>query len=256
MNLYYKSYGFASSPALIILHGLFGSSDNWHTFGNKFGEQFHTFAVDARNHGRSPHSDVFNYRAMAEDVAEFMVQNQLSSASLLGHSMGGKTAALVALLYPELIDKLIVVDMAPRSYQNHRDQVFDALTSLDLNTFAYRKDIEEHLAAKIPEATVRKFLMKNLARNDSGKFRWKMNLEIIDKNYARINEELPSNIQFNKPTLFIRGENSEYIQMSDLPFIGQIFPKAELMTIKNAGHWVQVDAPEEFADAVLDFLSL
>jgi esterase len=255
MHLYYNSYGSDFLPTLIILHGLLGSSDNWHLFGRKFGEYFHTFALDARNHGRSPHSDVFNYRAMAEDVAEFMAQNKLSSASLLGHSMGGKTAALVSLLYPELIDKLIIVDIAPRSYQKHHDQVFDALTSLDLNTFVDRKDIDEHLVAKIPEATIRKFLLKNLARNKSGKFRWKMNLEIIEKNYAQINEELPRDRQFNGSTLFIRGENSEYIQINDLPFIGQLFPRAELVTIKNAGHWVQVDAPEEFSDAVLDFLS-
>jgi len=254
MHLHYNSYGSDSLPVFIILHGLLGSSDNWHLFGQKFGEHFHTFILDARNHGRSPHSDVFNYQVMAEDVADFMAQNKVSSALLLGHSMGGKTAALVALLYPELIDKLIVVDIAPRSYQNHHDQVFDVLASLDLNTFVYRKDIDVHLAAKIPETAVRKFLMKNLARSKSGRFQWKMNLEIIEKNYTQVNEELPRDRQCNKPALFIRGENSDYIQMSDLPSIGKLFPKAELVTIKNAGHWVQVDAPEEFANAVSDFL--
>ncbi|MGA3287441.1 MAG: alpha/beta fold hydrolase [Bacteroidota bacterium] len=255
MQLYYNSYGSESLPTLIILHGLLGSSDNWHSFGKIFGEHFRTFVLDARNHGHSPHSDVFHYHAMSEDVVEFVRLKNLSSVSLLGHSMGGKTAALVSLLHPELIDKLIVVDIAPRSYQAHHDHVFDALTSLDLGMFEYRKDIDEALSKKIQEAPLRQFLMKNLIRDDSGKFHWKMNLEVIEKNYAQINEELPRVHQFDKPTLFIRGENSEYIQMKDLPVINQLFPNAELATIKNAGHWVHVDAPEEFADTVVNFLS-
>ena len=255
MHLHFQEYGSESLPVLIILHGLFGSSDNWHSFGQRFGEHFHTFALDARNHGRSPHSDHFDYQVMAEDVAEFLMQHRISSASLLGHSMGGKTAALTALLYPELVDKLIVVDIAPKSYKAHHDQVFDALTSIDVNAFKFRKDIDEVLSLKIPEVSVRQFLMKNLARDDSGEFRWKMNLEVIEKNYARINEELPRERQFNKPALFIRGGNSEYIQTDDLPLMKELFPQAALVTINNAGHWVHVDAPEEFLNTVLRFLS-
>jgi pimeloyl-ACP methyl ester carboxylesterase len=255
MRLHYNSYGSDSTPALVILHGLLGSSDNWHSLGKIFGEHFRTFVLDARNHGRSPHSDLFNYHAMSEDVVEFVRQKDLSSVSLLGHSMGGKTAALVSLLHPELIDKLIVVDIAPRSYQAHHDQVFNALTSLDLSMFEYRKDIDEVLSKKILEVPLRQFLMKNLIRNDFSRFHWKMNLEVIEKNYAQINEELPRDHQFDKPTLFIRGENSDYIQMEDMPIIYKLFPKAKLATIKNAGHWVQVDAPKEFADTVVNFLS-
>ena len=255
MRLHNTSYGLGSSPALIILHGLLGSSDNWHSLGKIFGEHFRTFVLDARNHGRSPHSDVFNYHAMSEDVVEFVRQRNLFSVSLLGHSMGGKTAALVSLLHPDFIDKLIVVDIAPRSYQAHHDQVFNALTSLDLGMFEYRKDIDEVLSKKIREVPLRQFLMKNLIRDDSGRFYWKMNLEVLEKNYAQINEELPRDHQFDKPTLFIRGENSDYIQMEDMPIIYKLFPKAKLATIKNAGHWVHVDAPEEFADIVLNFLS-
>jgi len=255
MRLHYHAYGSESLPALIILHGLLGSSDNWHSFGKIFDERFRTFIPDARNHGLSQHSEVFNYQAMVDDVVEFMTQQHISSTSLMGHSMGGKTAALLALLHPELVDKLIVVDIAPRSYQAHHDQVFHALNSLNLNAFTYRKDIEEALALKIPEVSVRRFLMKNLMRDDLGLFHWKLNLNAIEKNYAQINEELPRNRQFQGPVLFIRGENSEYIQMEDLPFIGQIFPKAELVSIKNAGHWIHADAPEEFSKTVLDFLS-
>lgn len=256
MQLHSNEYGSKSFQPLIILHGLLGSSDNWHTMGQRFGALFHTFALDARNHGRSPHSDQFNYQVMAEDVAEFMEQHRISSASLMGHSMGGKTAAFAALRYPELVDKLIVVDIAPRSYRAHHDQVFNTLTSLDLSTFKYRKDIDETLTLKIPEVSVRQFLMKNLARDEAGNFKWKMNLEIIEKNYSRINEELPQDKQFNKPTLFIRGGNSDYIQMEDLPAMKRLFPDAKLVTIKDAGHWVHVDAPEEFLSNVIEFLRL
>jgi len=255
MRLHFNSYGSESSHVLIILHGLLGSSDNWHSFGQRFGEHVHTLVLDARNHGRSPHSDRFNYQVMADDMVEFMMQRRISSASLLGHSMGGKTAALTALLYPDLVDKLIVVDIAPKSYQAHHDQVFNALTSLDLRSFRYRKDIDDALSLNIPEQSVRQFLMKNLARDDAGGFQWKMNLEVIEKNYAQINEELPRQRQFNKPTLFIRGANSDYIQIDDLPLIRHLFPKTEIITIKNAGHWVHVDAQEEFSRTVLDFLS-
>jgi len=255
MHLYYNEYGSETLPALIILHGLLGSSDNWHSLSQLLGKHYHVFALDARNHGRSPHSDQFNYQAMAADVAEFITKQRISSASLMGHSMGGKTAALTALLYPELVEKLIVIDIAPRSYKAHHDQVFNALTSLNLSTFEFRKDIDEALTLKIPEAPVRQFLMKNITRDESNGFRWKMNLEVIEKNYAQINEELPRDKQFNKPTLFIRGDNSDYIQMDDLPVISQLFPKAELVTIKDAGHWVHVDAQEQLLDTVHDFLS-
>jgi len=253
--LHAQSYGSDSLPPLIILHGLLGTSDNWHSLSQMFGNYFRTFALDARNHGRSPHSEVFQYQAMADDVVEFMIHENLPSASLLGHSMGGKTAALTALLHPELVNKLIVVDIAPRSYQSHHDQVFDALTSIDLSHYEFRKDIDVVLSSKIPEVSVRQFLMKNLARDETGRFHWKMNLEVIEKNYAQINEELPHDRQFDKPALFIRGENSEYIQMSDLTVIGELFPQAELVTIPDAGHWVHADAPEEFAAHVLDFLT-
>jgi pimeloyl-ACP methyl ester carboxylesterase len=255
MHLHFNSYGSDPASALIILHGLLGSADNWHSFGKIFGTYFHTFALDARNHGRSPHSEVFHYQAMSDDVIEFLDYRNIQSASLLGHSMGGKTAALTALLHLERINKLIVVDIAPRSYQAHHDLVLDALTSLNLSSFEFRKDIDHALAQTIQDVSVRQFLMKNLLRDATGRFQWKMNLEVIEKNYAQINEELPSDRQYDKPSLFIRGEHSEYIGMSDMPLITQLFPKAEVVTIKNAGHWVHVDAPEKFTETVLDFLS-
>ncbi len=254
MRLYFNQNGSHDLPPLILLHGLLGSSDNWRSFGKIFGEHFNVFSLDARNHGRSPHSDRFHYQAMSDDIVEFIIENKLECVSLLGHSMGGKTAAFTALHHPELVEKLIVVDIAPRSYQSHHDLVLDALTSLDLDKYRFRKDINDALSVKIPENSVRQFLMKNLSRNDNGKFHWKLNLDVIEKNYSHINQELPHDKQFDKPVLFIRGENSEYIQMDDLHLIVQLFPKAEIVTIKNAGHWVHADAPEEFAANVIEFL--
>jgi esterase len=255
MYLHYSVYGSESLPALIILHGLLGSSDNWHSFGKIFGERFRTFIPDARNHGRSPHIEGFNYQAMAEDVREFIQQQNLFSVSLLGHSMGGKTAALAALLYPELVEKLIVVDIAPRSYEAHHDKIFDTLVCLDLSVFRYRKDIDDALRENGHEASIRQFLLKNLMRDAFGQFQWKMNLEVIKKNYARINEELPNDRTFDKPTLFLKGEKSNYIQMDDLPMIRQLFPQAEVVTVKNTAHWIHIEAPKEFSEKVLDFLS-
>jgi esterase len=242
-------------PALIILHGLFGSSDNWHSLGSAFGKQFHTLIPDARNHGRSPHSDEFDYQVMANDVVELMQQHHLASVSLIGHSMGGKTAMLAALQNPELIDKLIVVDIAPRSYPPEHELIFEALNSIDLSTIVRRTDIEAKLAQHISETATVQLLMKNLARDEQGKFRWKINLPVIQKNYESINGGLPpQQTRFEKPALFIRGEHSEYILMEDLKPIAELFPRAELVTIKNAAHWVHADAPEDFTHTALEFL--
>ncbi len=255
MQLFHNSYGSPSLPALVVLHGLLGSSDNWHSFGKRIGERFYTLIPDARNHGRSPHNDVFDYPAMASDVVEFMDQERIHSASLLGHSMGGKTAALVALLYPNVVEKLIVVDIAPRSYRDRNDQIFSALHSIDINAYSFRKDVDAALSPTISDFGIRQFLMKNLGRNDSGRFFWKMNFEVIEKNYDRINEELPHDRQFDKPTLFIRGERSNHIDQGDFPLIQRLFPAARIVTVKSAGHWVHADAPEEFFSQVLEFLS-
>jgi esterase len=256
MQLYYNSFGSESLPSLIVLHGLLGSSDNWLSFGKIFGTRFRTFLLDARNHGQSPHSDVFNYQVMADDIEEFIRQQNISSIFLLGHSMGGKTAALLALTRPEVVEKLIVLDIAPRSYPASYEKYLDPLTSLDLNTFIHRKDIHEELSKKISEEHILQFLMKNIKRGGDGRFQWKVNLESIRRNSGLLNEGLPQDHRYDKPALFIRGENSEYIQMEDLPVIGKLFPKAELVTIKNAGHWVHVDAPSDFIREVFNFLTV
>jgi esterase len=252
MQLNYQSYG--EGHPLIILHGLFGSLTNWQTMSRELGQFYQVFAVDQRNHGDSPHSDSFNYQVMADDLKTFMQAHDLSSAYLLGHSMGGKTVMQFAMTYPEKVDKLIVADMAPKEYAPEHDEIFEALHSLDLNMFSSRKEIDAALAQKIGNRVVRQFLLTNVTRDDSGAFKWKMNLDAIYKNYDQVNKRLETNRTFEKPTLFIRGERSDYIQEEDTAIIKQLFPHSKIVTVAGAGHWVHVEAPEEFSRLVIDFL--
>lgn len=254
MELHYNTYGEAGRP-LIILHGLLGASGNWHTLGSKaFGERFRVFAVDQRNHGRSPHSDAFDYTVMAEDLEGFMARHGLESAYLLGHSMGGKTAMHFALTRPEQVDRLVVVDIAPKAYPPHHTELFEALRALDLSAYTSRKEIDQALARRIASPAVRQFLLKNLQYNTDNGYRWQMNLEGIYGGYGAISEGLEGGHAFEKPALFVRGGQSDYIVDEDEADIRRFFPQAEIITIAEAGHWVHAEAPEAFAEVVLDFL--
>ncbi|HZQ46383.1 MAG TPA: alpha/beta fold hydrolase, partial [Verrucomicrobiae bacterium] len=235
MRLNFQSYG-AGFP-VIILHGLFGSLDNWQTISRRLGDHFHVFALDQRNHGRSPHSDVFNYEVMAGDLREFMQAHGLSHAHLLGHSLGGKTAMEFALRHPELVGKLIVVDMAPKAYPPWHVPIFKALLSLDLSAFHHRQEIVDALAPSIPALATRQFLLKNLTHDESGALRWKLNLPAICKNHDQLEQGLEIGRQFTGPVLFIKGGRSEYIEDEDQPSITRLFPRAEIITIPESGHW-------------------
>ena len=255
LNLFYKPYAPENAQPLLILHGLLGAGGNWHTLSrNVFSEQYHVLAVDLRNHGKSPHSDTFDYPSMVEDVRELIDTMGFESAHVLGHSMGGKVAMWLALMYPELVSRLIVADIAPRSYPPHHVTIFEGLRSLDLPSFSKRGDIDAALAKYVPEMPVRQFLLKNLASDGAGSYSWKMNLEGIFNNYPLINEGIVTDRTFNKRTLFIKGERSSYIQEKDKPGITSLFPNAHITTIPNAGHWVHAEAPTPFAEKVLDFL--
>lgn len=252
MQLSFQQFG--SGFPLLILHGLLGSSDNWQTLARKLGQHFHIFTLDLRNHGRSPHDDAFNYSVMAGDLHEFLAAHQLPRCHLLGHSMGGKTAMHFALRFPRLVEKLIVVDIAPRAYPPLHTSIFNALLPLDLSRFQSRDEISTALAPSIPEPAVRQFLLKNVGRDDSGAFRWKMNLSVIHRNYDGLNQAIDSNTTCDRPTLFLRGSRSDYIQDADADLIHRLFPAAKIATIPNSGHWIQADAPEAFHSAVLEFL--
>lgn len=251
MQLYYQAYG--SGPPLIILHGLFGMLDNWHTVSKMLGAHFEVFAIDQRNHGRSPYSSEFNYAVMAEDVREFIHQRGISSANLLGHSMGGKTAMWVALKFPELISKIVVVDIAPRAYSSLHDAILDALTSVDWDRVSTRKDVDGMLSLKISDSAVRQFLMKNLTRNEAGAFRWKMSLPVLAMNYREVLTEVKTNAKFPSPALFIRSTKSSYINETDRVDIEQLFPNSTIVDF-DTGHWVHAEAPEMLSKTVMKFL--
>lgn len=253
LKLYFHVTG--HGHPLVILHGLFGSSDNWYTLSSFFSEKFKVYIVDQRNHGRSPHSDIFNYRVMAEDIGNLLIHEGINSVYLLGHSMGGKTSMQFALTYPERVDKLIVVDIAPKAYPPQHDKIFEALFALKLNRYKTRSGLDSALSENISDFAVRQLLLKNVSRDEEGNFKWKLDVQAIHKNYGKINEAIESVRKFNKPTLFIRGSKSVYILDDDIPLIKAIFPCAEFATVGDVGHWVHAEAPQKFADLVTEFLA-
>jgi esterase len=252
MEFHYRSWG--KGHPLIILHGLFGSLDNWATMAKALAGEFHVFAYDARNHGRSFHSGKFSYGVMADDIGTFMDQRGISSAYLLGHSMGGKSAMQFALTHPDRVDRLIVVDIAPRSYARKHDELIDAMMGLDLSRYSLRQEVDAALAGKIQSTPTRLFLLKNLARNEDGTLRWKLNLQVIRRHYGETAKGVTARGRFEKRALFIKGGKSPYITPDDRPLIKKLFPHASLLTIKKAGHWVHADAPEEIVKVVRGFL--
>lgn len=252
MELNYKSFG--EGYPIIILHGLFGTLDNWQTIAKKLAEEYTVYIIDQRNHGRSPHDDTFDYEVMADDLQAFMESHWIYEAHVIGHSMGGKTAMQFALNYPDLVNQLVVVDIAPKGYEGGHQTIFEALLSLDLARITSRKEADALLQQKIGEYGVRQFLLKNLTRQKEGGFKWKMNLPVIYQNYERILSPIESKDTFDHSTLFIRGGTSDYVKEADMGGIQTLFPSAELATVANAGHWVHAAAPDTLLELVLNFL--
>ena len=251
MRLHYRDYG--SGEPLVILHGFLGSLNNWHSLGRTLGEHFHVYTVDARNHGGSPHADAFNYAVMASDLREFLAEHGITRPTVLGHSMGGKTAMEAALSSPDLFLRLIVVDIAPKPYTGWHDEILEAMLALDIDSYASRDEIESVLAFQIPNLAVRQFLLTNLKRDESGRFRWKVNLQVLRKNYEEILRGQSGPGVYRGPSLFLSGERSNHLTAVDHPAILRLFPGAVFREIPGAGHWVHADAPEEFLRAVLEF---
>lgn len=244
MELNFKSFG--SGPALIILHGLFGSLDNWQSLAKQFAQEFSVFIIDQRNHGRSPHSDDFSYEDMAYDLSDFMDQNGIYEASILGHSMGGKTAMTFATQDPHRIEKLVIVDMAPVAYEPHHSTILKVLSEFPLHDIESRKAADAWLAPQIPDFGIRQFLLKNLDRNKDKSFKWKFNLRVLIREYHQILNTVESDSPIDLHTLFLRGGKSSYVLDEYIPGILSQFPQAEFQTIENAGHWVHAEAPEDF----------
>lgn len=251
-DLNYKELG--QGHPILILHGLFGTLDNWQTIAKYLAEDFSVYMLDLRNHGRSPHLDDMNYALMAEDVRQFMEAHWLHEAYVMGHSMGGKVAMQLALDNPDMVEKLIVVDIAPRTYSGSHYEIFAALLSLDLAHISDRAEAEAHLYQYEKDPGVVQFLMKNLSRKKEGGFEWKMNLPVIHQHYPEILANITGEHPFEHPALFIRGARSRHIQDSDLPEIQRLFPAAQIETIADAGHWVHADQPAALLEQVKRFL--
>jgi esterase len=255
MKLFYRQVGETGSP-IIILHGLFGSCDNWLTIGKVFGETNRVYMLDQRNHGQSPRSDVFNYQVMAEDLKEFIDEHHLEKSILIGHSMGGKTVMQFAMNYPDNFSKMIVVDIAPKFYPVHHSMILQGLASIDLSILKSRTESNELMKRFEESEGVRQFLLKNLWRNPekNNEFDWRINIPVISKNIYIVGHELSNEHPVNQPVLFIRGSESHYIQDEDERKIWELFPNYELITIEGAGHWVQADKPQVFIETVQQFI--
>jgi len=253
VQLNYKKLG--SGQALIILHGLFGSLDNWMTLAKKWSEDYEVWLIDQRNHGKSAHSTKHSYLHMAADLARFIEEHKIDQPIILGHSMGGKTAMEFAVQHADKLAKLIVVDIAPVSYQVHHWQIIDALESIDVEHLENRQEADQQLSSQIKEKGIRQFLLKNLYRKSSGGYDWRFNLSVLKNEILPISEWAVSDKEYKGETLFIKGENSSYILPQHGAEIVKKFPNYQLEEIPNAGHWVHAEAPTNFVGAVNRFLN-
>ena len=240
---------------LVILHGFLGMSDNWKSLGIKFSEQgFEVHVVDQRNHGHSFHHQEFNYDVLVQDLWYYCKEHHLENIILMGHSMGGKTAMLFAAKYPDLVSKLLVVDISPRFYPVHHDVILEGLSSLDFSVIKSRSEADQQLSRFVPDFGVRQFLLKNLYWKNKGQLALRVNLDVLKDNVSEVGEAMPAHLKFDKDTLFLWGDRSEYFAVGDEVIIMRHFTKAQLVTIKNAGHWLHVDNPTDFYETVIDFI--
>ncbi|WP_456376129.1 alpha/beta fold hydrolase [Lutibacter sp.] len=240
---------------LLILHGYFGMSDNWRSLGMQFAENFEVHLIDQRNHGRSFHSDEFDYELLVEDLHNYIEQHNLKNVILLGHSMGGKVAMKFAVTYSELITKLIIADIAPKQYKPHHQYILAALNSVNFKLHNTRKKVEEVLKIDIKEQEVIQFLLKNVYWKSKGKLAFRFNLQSLTENNAEVGEALDSFTHFDGETLFLRGENSNYITKEDTALIVAHFINSKIVTVKNAGHWLHAENPTQFYNEVVSFLA-
>ncbi|UOB18882.1 alpha/beta fold hydrolase [Abyssalbus ytuae] len=251
-----KSNILGKGKPLIILHGFLGMSDNWKTLGKEYAENgFEVHIVDQRNHGRSFHSNDFSYDLMVSDLLSYCNYHNLSSINLLGHSMGGKTAMLFAVTHPERVEKLLVADISPKYYPPHHQTILNGLDSLDFTTIDSRSDADKQLAKHIGNLGIRQFLLKNLYRKNKNEFAYRFNLKSLIENDDKIGNTLPEGSIFNKKTLFLKGDKSDYILKEDEALIKEHFPKSTIVSITNSGHWLHAENPKMFFEKSMEFLN-
>lgn len=244
-----------SGKPLLIIHGYLGMSDNWNTMGEKYAENgFEVHLLDMRNHGRSFHSMEFNYELMVDDVVCYCEMHQLNKVSVIGHSMGGKVAMKLAAKHPNLVEQLIVADIAPRGYRPHHQDIMAALNAVDFSTQPSRNEVQTVIEQYVKERGVVQFLMKNVYRITPQQLGFRFNLAAFNQNEETIGEPLSETEVFDKSTMFIKGGNSEYIREKDSDLIEKHFPNSKIETILGAGHWLHAEKPQEFFDKTLAFL--
>lgn len=241
---------------LIVLHGYFGMLDNWKSHALKWSAHAEVHLIDQRNHGRSFHDNLFNYKVMAEDLLFYMNKNKIEKAHILGHSMGGKTAMCFAGLYPERIASLVVVDISPKYYPPHHQDVLKAITAVDFSQIEKRSQVDAVFQEYLSDMGTRQFLLKNIYRDPEQGWKYRFNMSVlVDENEA-IGEALPEEVLFDGASvLFIKGGDSEYILHSDKELIKKHFPNAEFKTIEGAGHWVHAQNPKAFSETIAAFLN-
>jgi len=239
---------------LLILHGLFGMSDNWKTLGMRFAEDYEVHLIDQRNHGRSFHAEDFSYELMVQDLLEYISHYQLDQVNIIGHSMGGKTAMLFAVNYPEKVRKIIIADISPKFYPVHHQLIVGALEALDFEKLSSRKEIDEVLQEYIEEQSIRQFIMKNIYRIERDRFAFRFNLKSISKNLEEVGKALPAEAIFDGDVLFLKGDRSGYILKKDEALIKAHFPNSFIEIIPNAGHWLHAENPAVFYQKIMNFL--
>jgi esterase len=254
LKLAFREYG--SGTPLIILHGLFGQSDNWNTLAKKYAEHdLHVFTVDQRNHGLSPHSDTFTFESMADDLHEFIAEHDLKSPVLMGHSMGGKTVLHFEQKYKNIASRLIIADISARAYPPHHQDVLKALNAVNLDAIHNRKEAEAILSQHISDFGTKQFLLKNLywKHQDEGLLDWRFNLKVITHDYDNVTKSVPF-FTSDTPVLIINGEKSQYVTEEDVIDYKARFSNCRFITLKDAGHWVHAEKPQQYFDSTLGFI--
>ncbi len=251
IKLNYKVFG--EGEPVVILHGLFGMLDNWQTFARQLSKDYMVYIVDQRDHGKSPHTDEFNYTLLADDLRAFCDDQWLHNARFIGHSMGGRTCMHFAMQYPDIVDQMVIVDMGVKTYTGGHQDIIAALQSVPIEQIRSRSEVDHILQATIADQGVRLFLMKNLSRNKEGGYRWKMNLDLLAREYPTIMRGLDRGSQSEVDIQFVKGAKSDYIVNDDYHDIKSIFPKATIQTIDNAGHWIHAEQPKALLELILKY---
>ena len=251
MKLYSRVLG--EGQPLLIIHGLFGMSDNWQSLAKLYADYFEVHLIDQRNHGRSPHADEFSYLHLSNDLHQYIIDNQLNDIIVIGHSLGGKIAMQFAVSYPEFLSKLIIVDISPRFYPIHHDKIIEGLKMLDFSILKSRSQADAVLSEYIAERDVRQFLLKSMYWKEKGQLDFRFNLKSISQNIDNVGEALDNEANCSIPTLFIKGGNSNYINDDDEDLIFKHFTDAEIQTLDEVGHWLHAEKPQEFFQMTVGF---